>query len=135
MRISMLLIAVLWSFCCWVSPVFAANPEQVTQLLESRACVGCDLQGADLQQSDLRGVDLTRADLRNANLSEAQMMAVNLTEAKLQGADLTNAQAFVVNLTGANLEGAKVDGIDPVFLKLCHTIDPEGKLLDWDCEE
>ena len=63
------------------SPVYANNPSQVEQLLETGACANCDLSGADLSAAHLIG-----ADLRNANLSNA-----NLTQANLEGADLTGA--------------------------------------------
>ncbi|MGC8715241.1 MAG: pentapeptide repeat-containing protein, partial [Leptodesmis sp.] len=59
----------------------AENPAHVKQLLETGACAGCDLVGANLQAAHLIG-----ADLRNANLEGA-----NLTYANLEGADLTGA--------------------------------------------
>lgn len=62
-----------------------------TVLIESRACVGCDLTGLNLSWRDLSGVDLRRAVLRG----------VDATSTDFRGANLKNA-----NLTGANLHGA-----------------------------
>ena len=71
-----------------VGPVRAENLQHVQQLLETNSCQGCDLSGADLQNTHLIG-----ADLRDANLTDA-----NLEEANLEGADLSRA-----NLENANL--------------------------------
>lgn len=62
-----------------------------TVLIQSRACVGCDLSGLDVSWRDLSGVDLRRAVLRG----------VDATGTDFRGANLKNA-----NLTGANLHGA-----------------------------
>ncbi len=63
----------------WGGMAIAENVEQVQKLLDTNACMNCDLQGADL-----RGAHLIGADLRNANLAGA-----DLYEANLEGADLT----------------------------------------------
>jgi uncharacterized protein YjbI with pentapeptide repeats len=121
-------------FFCWVLPAQAANPNPVTQLLESRSCVGCNLEKASLQDLDLRGVNLSKANLKRANLRGAQLAAVNLREANLQGADLTNADILMVDVTGANLKDAKFDGTSLEHLKICHTIAPNGKLSNRNCD-
>ena len=134
MKLSILLVTGVLMLFCLVLPAHAANPDHITRLLEHRSCVGCDLQGADLKNADLRGVNLTHANLRNADFSGANMMAVILKDADLRGANLSDANTLVVDLTGANLKGANLTHVSPDTLKICHTVSPEGKTLDWDCE-
>lgn len=111
----------------FASPAWGENPAHVRQLLITRACVGCDLTGADLQQRHLIGADLRRADLSGANLTEVNLEGADLEGANLSGANLTqafltNANLDEANLTNANLTQAKLyfanvagatfDGID-----------------------
>lgn len=79
----------------------------VDQLIEKRACLRCDLRGADLSHKRLRGVNLTGAYLIGANLETADMRDANLSGAWLNGANLQRA-----NLTGASLRGAHLIDAD-----------------------
>lgn len=98
----------------------AQNPAHVQQLIETGACQGCDLRGADLSKHHLIGADLRDADLSGANLAYtnlegADLKGANLTEANLQGAflnsaELENADLTQANLTDANLIQARLQG-------------------------
>ncbi len=83
----------------------------VDQLLDTDACVECDLSGVNLSGKRLKGVDLERADLAGAdlsdsNLSEANLKGADLSGANLKGADLSEADLYKADLTGADLTGA-----------------------------
>lgn len=69
------------------SPVSAAD--NISRLLETKACVRCDLSGADLSEASLAGANLEGANLTNANLSKANLDSAYLVGATLDGADLT----------------------------------------------
>src|SRR4051812_27016278 len=56
--------------------VFAADPNHVAQLRETKKCEGCDLTGANLT-----GAFLGRAGLTGANLSEAELLGGKLSHA------------------------------------------------------
>ena len=96
--------------------VLQASQQQVSLLLQSRNCPGCDLTRADLRGAYLLYADLSRADLSRANLTEANLAVALLTgaklfgaklfEANLFGADLRSANLFAANLFAANLQGA-----------------------------
>ena len=68
----------------------------ISTILDTDKCEGCDLSGANFYNADLSGVDLEGAKLNDAILANA-----NLSGANLNGAELRNA-----DLTGANLRGA-----------------------------
>lgn len=57
------------------SAVKAEESQLVRQLLETRACVRCDLRNVDLSGLDLQGVNLQDADLRGVNLTGASSFA------------------------------------------------------------
>jgi len=96
------------------------------QLLETKECIGCDLQEAYLVRTDLRNANLSKAnltkaylrdtDLREAKLREADFRESNLVKSDLTGADsalsdlrsaiLTYARLRKTNLYFANLNGA-----------------------------
>lgn len=93
----------------WASPSAAQTADLLQQLLETRACQGCDLSrldlsGQDLSQTDLQGATLTQADLSNADLTAANLTNANLSGANLQGAQLEAATLTNTNLSNANLE-------------------------------
>src|SRR3954466_2789047 len=99
-RLLVLRIRPLWVFSLFSAAVvlpygsvFAADPNHVAQLRETKKCHRCDLTYADLHEADLSGADLTNANLTLANLSGAQLLQ----------ADLTQANLFLANLTNANL--------------------------------
>jgi hypothetical protein len=136
-----LLMVFSWVLPGWYGQAIAAETkpmaqpmaQQIENMLQIRSCVGCNLQGADLQNLDLRGINLTRANLKGANLSKAQMMAVVLKDADLRGANLDGADLLVVDMTGANLKGASAKKVDLQNVRLCHTTSPQGKLSNRDC--
>lgn len=71
---------------------------QVKQLIETKECIGCNLQNADLA-----GVDLEKANLEGANLEGANLEGANLTNSYLMGANLKGANLNVAELGGAIL--------------------------------
>ena len=93
--------------------------KNVSILLDTKSCYGCNLQGANLSGENLDGVDLEGADLSNAILKdvdfeEANLKGANLTGADLTGADLSEADLYKAdfskaNLTDANFEKALID--------------------------
>ena len=87
------------------APVAAENLVELTQLLGTKTCPGCDLSNAGLYLANLRKADLSGADLSGANLDRA-----NLSRANLSGADLSGAVLFDANLSGADLSGANLMG-------------------------
>lgn len=99
----------------------------VTRLLQTNECVGCNLAGAvlkdanlqaaNLANANLENVDLERTNLQRANLTGANLRGVDLGKVNLAGANLENANLFdadleKANLQGANLMGANLQGAD-----------------------
>lgn len=118
-----LVIAAPWA---WARPVKGSTPEPdleaaaaLVQLLDQRACVGCQLADADLVLANLRKADLRGAQLQRANLSQAQLDGANLQGANLQFTSLLGA-----SLRGADLRSAQLDGTD------LRQADLSGALLD-----
>jgi uncharacterized protein YjbI with pentapeptide repeats len=91
----------------WMMPARAENLQHTSQLLSTRQCPQCDLQGAGLAMANLAGADLREADLSYANLSQANLTGANLMGANLMGTSLNGA-----NLSGAVLVGANLTGTD-----------------------
>lgn len=102
-------------------------PNDLTRLLKTNECVGCNLAGAALKDTNLQAANLKGANLQGADLERANLQQTNLLGANLQGADLgktnvaganlANANLFdadleKANLQGANLEGANLQGAD-----------------------
>lgn len=112
-------LALLLAVATGTSPALAANQNQLMRLLESRRCVSCKLQDADLVQSDLRDSDLRRSQLQRANLSGARLDGANLS-----GADLSYTSLVGASLRGADLRGAQLMGTD------LREADLSGALLD-----
>ena len=90
--------------------------DNVTQLLTTNECEGCDLSGADLSNANLRSAKLSYANLRKAKLAWANLYRADLyfanlrhadlQNANLQDADLKHAEMQYANLTDADLTGA-----------------------------
>ena len=80
-----------------------AGSDEEDQLLNTNACVNCDLSNAWLEEAKLRKADFSGSNLYRANLEYADLRGANFT-----GADLSNAR-----LRGANLTNAILD--DTVF--------------------
>jgi uncharacterized protein YjbI with pentapeptide repeats len=87
----------------------SATPALVERLLETRSCVRCNLQGADLAAADLEDVNLEGANLEGANLQGAKLEGAYLVGANLNNATLTEADLGGVNFTFATLQGAVLD--------------------------
>jgi len=75
--------------------------ENLTTVLNSNKCIGCDLTGINLNGLDLSGINLSQAILDNAILVDTILVNADLSGASLKNADLSRA-----NLRGANLSGA-----------------------------
>lgn len=88
------------------------NSPQVSGLIETRACSGCQLQNSNLSGMDLSGVDLSGAILNGSKLYQT-----NLRGANLQRASLLNVSFSETALSGANLRNADLSDtdIDEVF--------------------
>ncbi|MEQ8969012.1 MAG: serine/threonine-protein kinase [Coleofasciculus sp. C1-SOL-03] len=93
-----------------------SQPEK--QLLERNRCLGCNLQGADLEYANLTGAGLGNANLKNANLESAGLGHANLKDANLEGANLASANLASANLKDANLEGANLAGANLINTSL-----------------
>jgi uncharacterized protein YjbI with pentapeptide repeats len=104
-----------------IAPLFlgasvrAENPAHVKRLLDTGACVRCDLSGVVLKENHLIGVDLRGANLRGAKLQGSVLEGADLTGADLTGADLTGA-----NLSGATLALVNLTGVNFTNAKLIH---------------
>ena len=108
----------------WSGTAIAGNPDHVQQLLETNACMNCDLSGADLSGAHLIGADLRNANLSGTNLNEANLEGADLTGANLQKADLRGAMVTNASLNRANLTAA-----DFAFAKL-YDVDVTGATVD-----
>ncbi|MBD3881531.1 pentapeptide repeat-containing protein [Phormidium tenue FACHB-886] len=105
----------------------------VQQLLDTNACVRCDLRGANLENTDLDGANLEGANLEGANLREAELDKAYLVGASLNGADLTdadleNAKLLYATLIDANLTSASLAGANLQFADLQNANLTEAKL-------
>ncbi|MGB8688142.1 MAG: pentapeptide repeat-containing protein [Microcoleus sp.] len=116
------------------------HPEEVREILETKDCRVCQIDGINLSGANLPGANFWSSSLREANFSGSNLAGANFNEADLTGAnfrganlkganfkkanlshaDLTNAQLenasledailFAANLEGANLRGANLRG-------------------------
>ncbi len=84
--------------------------DNVSTLLKTKSCSGCDLAGANLNRLDLSGTDLSGADLSEAKLYLTNLANANLREANLHNAVLGGADLAGADLRGADLRGAKLSG-------------------------
>ncbi len=89
-----------------------SNFEDLVQLLETRTCMECRLQDADLMHADLRDANLKKAKLQRADLGRAQLDGANLSGADLSFATLRHASLRGANLSGATLTGTDLIGAD-----------------------
>ncbi len=112
----------------------------VRQLIETGACVGCDLHSADLAHANLAGADLTganlvRADLTGADLRGADLSGANLMEAVLEGANLTGAVMIGTDFSGARMLTTVVVPREMWHAIICYTWLPNGQmyLLQQNC--
>ncbi len=85
----------------------AENLDHIRQLLSTKQCQNCDLQGASLVMANLQSASLTNANLQQSNLSRVNLIGADLRNAKLAGSSLSGA-----NLGGADLSGADLRNTD-----------------------
>lgn len=100
----------------------------VRQLLETNACVACNLRGADLVSASPRKAILNEADLTGAILRGADLTNASLINADLTGADLTGAILSGTDLSGAKLDDAAVSHISLRAAVICFTWLPNGQM-------
>lgn len=89
----------------------------VKQLLETKECVRCNLQGANLSSADLKRVNLEGANLQGANLQGAKLegaylVGANLDKANLREANLKGANLAIASVQEAVLENADLRGVN-----------------------
>jgi hypothetical protein len=108
--------------------VFAADPNHVVQLRETKKCEGCDLSEANLTIAFLYKAHLTGANLSGAILSDARLWSADLTGANLSGAHLTGASLLNANLSGARLWKADLIGANLTGANLSEAYLPRAKL-------
>lgn len=88
---------------------YSPKPAHISQLLKTKQCPGCKLDGATLKGADLKGANLQGAELSRADLSGADLREADLIQGvNLQGADLVKANPNGADLSGAILSGAKL---------------------------
>ena len=87
-----------------------ADPRQ--QLMDTNACVRCDLSDVDLSDVDLDKANLEGAVLAGANLSGADFSGAYLVGADLRGANLPETDFSRAKLGLANLAGATMEAVD-----------------------
>lgn len=89
--------------------------QNIQTLKKTRACVNCDLRGANLQEMDLSGTNLEGAQLSQANLSQAKLekaylIGANLQQANLKEAQMRDARLAYSDLSGSQLNNAELGG-------------------------
>ena len=84
----------------------ASVEENRENLLKTKECVGCDLEGVNLEHVALRGADLHYSNLHNAKMRFARLHSANLNGADLSGADLRSVDLRSADLRNANLRNA-----------------------------
>ncbi|MEE4165610.1 MAG: pentapeptide repeat-containing protein [Desulfocapsaceae bacterium] len=104
--------------------------ENIDTLVQTKACVDCNLAGAELNRLDLSGADLRGADLSNAtfflaDLSQADLRGAILRGTQFGGADLADADLRQADLRGVKIAGAYLVGcrIDGTFTDVSVTDD------------
>ncbi len=92
--------------------------DNINTLLQTNACPGCNLGGADLSSAVLISADLNHADLNHADLSDAFLGDAFLSGANLNHADLSFADLFNASLSHANLSSALLNNANLTFANL-----------------
>ncbi len=116
MKRLLLALATLTMLLVIAKPARGENPDHVKRLLETGACQGCNLIGADLREAHLIGADLRDANLSYANLEGANLEGADLTGANLYGADFTD-----VFLTNAVLNYARINRVNFTAARMYDT--------------
>ncbi|WP_049785107.1 pentapeptide repeat-containing protein [Desulfotalea psychrophila] len=100
----------IFAVCSGASSCFAQGDTAIEQLLQTKACPGCDLAGVDLTRAELAGANLEGADLSQTKFFLADLSGANLRNCNLQGAIFGGADLGDADLTGASLAGANFSG-------------------------
>ena len=98
------------------------------ELLRTKKCYGCILNGDNLSGTDSVQAKLNGANLSGANLLKASLTGATLVQADLLGADLSNAELYNTILYGAYLDDANLN--NSLF---CNTTMPDGSINNDDC--
>ena len=101
------------------APAAPKGDAALIELLQTQACLKCDL--AD--------VNLVHAQLQDANLEGAKLQRANLSQARLDGAILRGADLSFTSLRGASLRGANLLGTTLVGTDL-REVDLTGARVD-----
>jgi uncharacterized protein YjbI with pentapeptide repeats len=88
----------------------AENLDHIRQLLATKECQRCDLQGASLVMANLQSANVQGANFQSANLSRVIFAGADLRNAKLAGASLSGANLGGADLTGADLRNTDLRG-------------------------
>ena len=104
--------------------------ELTRQLLATRECVDCNLEGIQLREANLAGAVLSLANLQTANLQGAKLQGADLkltdlARSHLQGINLQGAYLEKANLSHAKLNGANLQGANFSFANF-HEADLQG---------
>jgi uncharacterized protein YjbI with pentapeptide repeats len=92
--------------------VSAYREADLQQLLDTKICRKCELDGADLSERDLSGAELTEVDLSNANLRGVNLAGADLKGANMVGVDIRSANLFGADLTDTNLDDSDFSDTD-----------------------
>ncbi|MBX2865232.1 MAG: pentapeptide repeat-containing protein [Leptolyngbyaceae cyanobacterium MAG.088] len=103
------------------------------QLIDTNACIRCDLTGVDLSEMDLdkanlEGAILTGANLSGADFSGAYLVGADLSDANLTETDLSRAKLGLANLSGATMEAVDLHAASLPLANLQDTVMPMAKL-------
>lgn len=90
----------------------ASVEENRENLLKTKECVGCNLEGVNLEHVALRGADLHYSNLHNAKMRFARLHSANLNGADLSGADLRSVDLRSADMRYTALVGAIVKNAD-----------------------
>ena len=79
-------------------------------LLETKSCVNCNLEGANLNRADLNNANLSAAKLKNATFFLASLSGVNFQNSDLRsvafgGSDISNADFRGANISSTSFSG------------------------------
>ena len=97
---------------CGSGTAIAFDETDLKKFKALNRCIGCDLNGANLEEGLWIGASLWNANLIGANLSGANLSGADLESANFSGADLSTTF-----LTNVNLDSAI----------LCKTLTPWGE--------
>ncbi|MFT5698050.1 MAG: hypothetical protein ACI8ZB_000904 [Desulforhopalus sp.] len=83
--------------------------ENLTRLVATKSCPGCDLSGLNFNRMDLSKVNLEGADLSMSTFFLTNLSYANLKNTIMNGAVFGGADLGDADLTGADLRGVSLD--------------------------